>query len=167
MIKENVQITIATSDESEQVIDLLKDSARWLHANHIDQWSYLRNGGEDDEIREAIHNQQTYVLKIDNKIVGTFTLYDKPNEWDTYIWGSLQDDAIYLHRFAVIREDKYKGYGAKIIRWIETEWSGLGKKFIRLDCVAGNEKLNKYYQGTGFKKIGENHDHCMYEKHIL
>lgn len=166
MIEKNFLITIATGDEAEHVIGLLKETAEWLHANNIDQWSYLRGGGEDDEIREAINNQRTYVSRVDHKIVGTFTLYEEPSDWDTYIWGALQDDAVYLHRIAVIRDDKYKGLGAEILRWIERECTGLGKKYIRLDCVAGNETLNKYYQGAGFKKTGVNHDHCMYEKRI-
>jgi GNAT superfamily N-acetyltransferase len=164
---EDISITLATSDESEIVIQLLKDVAKWLNAQNIHQWGYLRNGGEDDEIREGINNRKTYIARINNKVVGTFTLYDIPSQWDTYIWGPVPDDAVYLHRIAVERDYQDKGLGAKLIKWIEIHLKNeINKKYIRLDCVAENERLNKYYVEHDFRLVGVNHDHCKYEKEL-
>jgi len=163
----NISITLAKSAESEMIIKILKDAAAWLHSINVDQWGYLRNGGEDDEICEGINNENTYLARMNSKIVGTFTLYEKQGEWDKYIWGNVPDNALYLHRIATIREEKYRGLGTELIKWIERECKVLEKKFIRLDCVAFNERLNNYYLSAGFKQIGINHDHCRYEKKFL
>lgn len=84
-------------------------------------------------------------------------------------WRSTYEGGTYLilHRIAVKRDARYKGLGSEIISRIEKQFNNLGKKYLRLDCVASNEKLNKYYSESGFNKIGVNHNHSMYQKLLL
>ncbi|GAA0358731.1 GNAT family N-acetyltransferase [Bacillus horti] len=160
----SISISLATREDSDQIIKLLKDTANWLQENNIDQWSYLRNGEEDNELRLAIQQQKTYIATYNDKLVGTFTLYDSPNDWDKYIWGTMPPDALYLHRLATVRDQQNKGVGRMMIDWIEREYKRGDKKYIRLDCVSANEALNKYYRDAGFTFLGIHHDQCKYEK---
>jgi len=164
MIDTKISISLATNDEADVIIGLLKNVAEWLKLNHIDQWGYLRSGEADQEIRDCIKNNKTYVAKLHNKIVGTFTIYEQQNEWDSYIWGDVPDDAIYIHRLAVDREASGKGIGRELLHWIEKNYPAENKKWIRLDCVAGNERLNRYYREQGYTFVGITHDHSKYEK---
>jgi hypothetical protein len=56
-----------------------------------------------------------------------------------------------------------QGMGKNILKWIE-EHCQSDKKYIRLDCVADNHKLNQFYHENGFDFIGETDDHSKYQK---
>ena len=161
----HVQIRLAQKTELNEIIQLLKDSARWLQINEIDQWSYLLSGGEDDEIELAILKNETYVVEYDNRIIGTFTISSNQSKWDLEIWGKKEDRSLYLHRLAVRNEFKGNGLGYKMIRWIEEKFSDQFT-YLRLDCVANNQKLNKFYEAYGFTFFGSIDEFNKYEKRL-
>ncbi|MFK9093750.1 acetyltransferase [Bacillus salipaludis] len=70
-------IQIATKDDSSKVIKMLKRIALWMKDNEINQWRFLLDGGDDEEIEQAITNRETYIVLKDNDIVATFTLLSK------------------------------------------------------------------------------------------
>ena len=43
------EVSVATSKETNQILDLLKDVAKWLREKGIAQWGFLADGGEDEE----------------------------------------------------------------------------------------------------------------------
>ncbi|WP_163272900.1 GNAT family N-acetyltransferase [Chelativorans alearense] len=145
---------------------LLKDAADWLHSRKINQWQFLREGGEDEEIRAGVLSGKTYLARQGREIVGTFTLYSLQSEWDAYIWGERSDDAVYLHRLAVVRDGRGQGIGGKLISWVQDECRNRGNAFLRLDCIARNERLNRYYLHQGFVSLGISRDHSMYQKSL-
>ncbi|GKV56138.1 N-acetyltransferase [Sporosarcina sp. NCCP-2222] len=160
MSKQALDIRKAT--DAVAVITLLKEVAAWLKANEIDQWGFLLEGGEDEEIRQAILSGDTYVVHLENEMVATFTLYPRQSEWDEYIWGKEdQADVLYLHRLAVAPRMMRKDLGKEILHWILDNHS----QPIRLDCVSGHKKLAKFYAENGFTLIGESEDgHYKFQK---
>lgn len=159
----NCQIRLAKEEEGRQVIDLLKEAAAWIQKQGIDQWQYLLDGGEDLEIIKSITEKGTYVMVNDEGIIATFTLYLEQNDWDKHIWGEMPKDSIYLHRLAVKPSYMKNGIGKEIFNWIEDNIQ-TDKKYLKLDCVAGNKKLNKFYQTSGFEFLGVSNDHSKYQK---
>lgn len=159
-------ITLATSKDEEQVISLLKEVAGWLKANEIDQWGFLAEGGEDEEIKQAILSKKTYVVKKDEALVATFTLYETQSEWDQHIWGQLNDSAVYLHRLALTSEAIGTGLGKKILYWLESYIKDKGIDTLRLDCVENNIKLNNFYQDNGYEKVGTYDEHSKFQKNL-
>ncbi len=158
-------IKIATNDDSSEIIKMLKRIAQWLKDNEINQWRYLLDGGDDEEIKQSIHNQETYIVLKDKEIVATFTLLAKQSEWDRHIWGSdHSSESLYLHRIAVIPEYMKKGVGKSILTWIKDNVND--KKYLKLDCVAENSKLNYFYKNNGFELIGITDGHSKYQKKI-
>lgn len=160
------EVSIATSNEADQIIDLLKNVAKWLKEMGIDQWGFLASGGEDDEIRQGIDNKETFIVKKDGEIVATFTLYQTQSQWDQHIWGNLNDDAIYLHRLALPQSKISYGLGKEVLQWIETYLKSEGANMLRLDCLASNYKLNKFYLINGFEKVGASDGHTLFQKRI-
>ena len=117
MTKQTLDIRKAT--EAEPVITLLKEVAAWLKSNEINQWGFLLEGGEDEEIRQAVRSGDTYVVHLDNEMVATFTLYSRQSEWDQYIWGDEeQAEVLYLHRLAVAPHMMRKGLGQEVLQWM-------------------------------------------------
>jgi len=158
-------IKIAQKDESSKVIEMLKQIALWMKGQDINQWGFLLEGGDDEEIEEAIANQYTYIVLKDHDIVATFTLLPNQSEWDRHIWGEdITSNALYLHRLAVIPAYMNIGLGRSILDWIQHKESE--KEYIRLDCVAGNEKLNDFYKKNEFELVGFEDGHSKYQKAI-
>ena len=163
----STQIRLATLKDFEGIVDILKELAGWLKESHINQWSYLLDGGEDEEIKQAIVRKETYVLQRNQEVIGTFTLSGQQSEWDQGLWGAQEDHyAFYLHRLAVRLDQKGSGRGAYMIAWAESHFAS-GERFkLRLDCVKENDKLNEFYRKQGFTFKGAVDDFCLYEKEI-
>ncbi|MDM5317097.1 GNAT family N-acetyltransferase [Fictibacillus sp. b24] len=156
----------ASSDDYEEVISFLKELAQWMKDNEINQWSYLLEGGDDEEIKRAIQQKHTYKVLSDDMMIATFTLSPEQSEWDQHIFGKEEaSDSLYLHRLAVRPQYMNQGIGKEILRWIH-ENLGDGKQFIKLDCVADNVKLNQFYRDHGFEYLGETDNHSKYIKHL-
>ncbi|MFD2444872.1 GNAT family N-acetyltransferase [Bacillus sp. CGMCC 1.16607] len=159
-------ITMATKKDEDQIIKLLKEVTGWLKNKEIEQWGFLAEGGEDEEIKQAIINENTYVVKKDEVLVATFTLYEAQSEWDEHIWGQSNDGAVYLHRLAVTSSEIGSRLGKGVLRWLDGLIKDKGKNKLRLDCVENNTKLNKFYFDNGFEKVGSNDGHSKFQKRV-
>jgi GNAT superfamily N-acetyltransferase len=159
------QIKLATTEESAQVITLLKSVASWLKENEIKQWGYLLEGGDDEEIEQAIANNETYLVVKEGELVGTFTLLAGQSEWDKHVWGTeASTNVIYLHRLAILPTYMKRGLGKSLINWILN--NQYDKEYIRLDCVLENSRLNHFYKENGFELVGTEDGHAKYQKKI-
>ncbi|WP_286182541.1 GNAT family N-acetyltransferase [Bacillus sp. ISL-55] len=161
---EDAQIKLAVKDEGTKVIEMLKKVAQWMREQKINQWQYLLNGGDDEEILEAIKQNETFIILNDEEIIATFTLSTIQSDWDRHIFGGdTEEDSVYLHRLAVSPEHIGKGLGKELLNWIEKNFS-TDKTYLKLDCVADNSKLNQFYLANGFHYLGETDHHSKYEK---
>lgn len=162
---EGFEIKIATNHDSSVIIEMLKQIAQWMKDNDINQWRFLLDGGEDEEIKQAIINQETYIVLKDKNIVATFTLLSKQSEWDRHIWGSdISSKSLYLHRLAITPTYMKKGIGKSILTWIQD--NAREKEYLKLDCVTDNTKLNKFYKCNDFELTGVTDGHSKYQKSI-
>lgn len=159
----------ANGKDANQVIEMLTNAASWLKENGINQWSYLHSGKENHAIEAAISKGTTYVVEDkDGKLLASFNLSSEQNDWDLVLWGGSNEQAVYLHRLVVARNDHNKQIGKKLLTWmIENMTDGM----LRLDCVGHNKVLNQLYQDAGFTFIGS-HDmggklFSKYEQNIV
>ncbi|WP_226537325.1 GNAT family N-acetyltransferase [Fictibacillus halophilus] len=160
------EVKKATVLESDKVISLLKDIAQWMRDKAIQQWSYLLEGGDDEEIHQAIVDQHTYIVLADSEIIATFTLSPDQSEWDQHIFGiDITHDSLYLHRLAVKPEYMNLGVGKNLLKWIKENHHS-NKTYLKLDCVAGNARLNQFYRENGFEYVGETDNHNKYQKEL-
>lgn len=160
------EITIADLNDLDEVLTLLRSVARWLKQKGSNQWETILNGEDDQEMRLAVENKQTYIVKEDKHIIATFTIYLKASNWDIMLWGRDDSKSAYLHKLAVIPDKMGKGLGYEIIHWAEQKLRDEGVDRLRLDCVADNNNLNTFYSGNGFEKVGENHGFTLFEKDL-
>lgn len=162
---EGFTIRLAANEESSEIIKLLKQTAQWIKDNEINQWRFLLEGNQDEEIKQDILNEKTYIVMKDNEIVATFTLLSKQSEWDRHIWGvDPSSKSVYLHRLAVTSSYMKRGMGKSILDWVQNNVSGT--EYLKLDCVAGNKKLNNFYKNNEFELVGLTDGHNKYQKLI-
>jgi len=165
-MKNNIQIKNASMEDSECILQLLREVARWIKEKGINQWGYLLSGGEDEEILKDIVNKKTYIVFKDEQVIATFNVSAEQNEWDKEIWGEdYSTHSLYVHRLGVHPNYMKHGIGAYILNWIEEHFKNK-YEYIKLDCVADNDKLNHFYQRHGYDLVETVDEYNKYQKKI-
>jgi len=169
---QDLLIEKATTEDGSDILELLKSRASDLKSKGSTQWSFLLTGQEDAEIIDLVSKGLFYkvALKSDIKdstsppLSATFMLSDTQEEWDVHLWGQEEtQETVYLHKLAVAMQHKSEGLGDRLVDWIKEHVEELGYSTIRLDCVAGSEKLRDFYTKHGFTLLKIVDDHCLYE----
>ncbi|MDF2629598.1 MAG: GCN5-related N-acetyltransferase [Symbiobacteriaceae bacterium] len=135
---------------------MLVGAAQWIATQGITQWTHYLDGSGKADLVEAISRGEVYLFMREGAPVGTISLAMLPSEWDQVIWGEAAADggAGYVHRLAVARAAAGTGVGEAMLDWAEGRVRAEGGQFLRLDCVAENEGLNRYY-ARRFQARGE------------
>ena len=108
----------------------------------VDQWPERFQ----EFILSGIKRHEIHVGMIDGVVVGTFSL-----TWsDPVFWGTDDSQAGYVHRLAVRTERRGAGLGQYLLNWAQTEIGRADRHLLRLDCLADNAQLRRWYQTIGF-----------------
>ena len=165
-LKDSFRMTQATKKDTEKVLALLLNTAKWFQDNGSSQWEGLLRGIDSHNTEVAIQKGNVFVCKKDEDIAGMVMLLQDPSEWDFGLWGdlALQDqDALYLHRLAINREYADHQLGSEILNWCQEGIYFENKNRIRLDCLAANEFLNAFYRRSGYTYLGEKDGYSLFE----
>lgn len=145
---DRLEVRQARSADLDTVLSILEDAARWMVRQRHSGWtpeSFSRR-----RIAEIIGRCEMYLALLAGQAVGTFAL-----QWsDEETWGTVPDDAGYIHGLAVRRDFAGRGLGRALLRWTENRVSLSKKTYLRLDCTAENDALNAYYRRAGFDYRG-------------
>jgi ribosomal protein S18 acetylase RimI-like enzyme len=132
----------------DEVVAMLSEAARWLLSRGIQQWP---DPFPRERVERLVRRGDFYVALLDGEPVATLAL-----QWaDPAFWGDQPDDAGYVHGLAVRRTHGGRGLGAMLLDWAEAEVGARGREFLRLDCLAENRALRRYYEEQGFEPRGE------------
>jgi ribosomal protein S18 acetylase RimI-like enzyme len=141
-----VNLRSVTQDEFEIVYDVLHENALWLLRKDIIQWPLDWLETKQQEIQEHVELGMYYAVEIDNEIAAIVEIRTSPED----IWENDKILALYIHKLAIRRKFSNENLGRKVINLIESKAVLNGVKFLRLDCVAHNDKLRQYYEANGF-----------------
>jgi GNAT superfamily N-acetyltransferase len=90
---------------------------------------------------------ETWLALSDAALIGTITVdYDDP------AWSDLPGNAAYVHRLSVPMHGT--GLGGNLLAWAAGEAAAIGRDRLRLDCLASNSRLCRYYADLGFRPRG-------------
>src|SRR5215211_7670926 len=145
---DEIRVLQARASDLDTVSSILEEAAQWLVSRDIDQWQ--PGSFSHQRIADRIERGEMYLAELGGQPVGTLAL-----QWsDEEVWGSVTKDAGYVHGIAIRRDFAGKGLGRELLRWAENRAASSGKKYLRLDCIAGNRGLNEYYERAGFNRRG-------------
>lgn len=142
-----MKIRLATSNDLQQVVNVLNKATLDLLKKAIYQWDYPWNV---NKIINEIKNNYSYVLLLDEEIVGTFCIKDI----DCLSKLTFNSKNIYLYQIAIIPEYQGNNYGSEITDFARS-LANERNETIYLDCWAGNEKLKNFYLNNGFEYQGD------------
>ena len=134
----------AIVSDAHYIMNIIQNRCKWLSDNNIEQWNVTKTYNIDYYLGK-INDEKFYVAVQDGKIVGTFMLQEKSQ------YAEYDENIIYIHHLAT--DINYSGIGKIIIEEIKELAKIKLKKVLRLDNIATNDRLNKYYEENGFKKI--------------
>ncbi|MNI80191.1 Acetyltransferase (GNAT) family protein [compost metagenome] len=117
---------------------------------------------------EAVKRGDVFAFREEGKSewAGMMILQWNPSSWDHRLWGNedgFLEDAVYIHRVVVNRAYAGTGLGSAMLKWAETGASYPGKKWLRLDCIASNEALNRFYPACGYQFVREADGFHLYD----
>jgi GNAT superfamily N-acetyltransferase len=128
-----------------EVIAILAESAAWLKTKGILQWP---DRFPESVITGALESGDLYVAMERNQIVATVTL-----QWrDPSFWGN-RNDAAFVHRLAARRS--HAGIGQRVLEWAADQAKSRNRSYLCLDCLSTNERLRRYYEDLGFRRVKE------------
>lgn len=144
-----LRIRPANPEDARDVLAIWTNAAEWQRARGIDQWNPAQFSLEG--AAAAIRDAEVYLAELGHDPVGTYLIV-----WsDSLIWKERDNaESGYIHKLAVRRDLNGMGIGLRLLAHAERQIAGRGKRFIRLDCMADNERLNRYYLGAGYTLVG-------------
>ena len=143
-----MNVRLARPEDVETVADLLDEATRWVGKRGFEQWPlpFPR-----EELCAAVDRNEVYLVEVDGSAAATVTLL-----WDDQMyWGARPPDALYVHKLAVRRKQAGRRIGRAVVEWAEAEARAAGRSFLRLDCLADNPGIRRYYEILGFEHQGD------------
>lgn len=136
-------------EHAADVLKLLREAAGWMESKGINQWTPGQFSIRD--VEDYFSSREVYLAMEGAALAGMFTLQFS----DVQYWGDRNDESYaYLHRLAVAKSYRGLGLGGQMIRYALRIAEERGCTGLRLDTVAHNIKLNRYYQSMGFRYMG-------------
>ena len=149
---DELRIVPARSTDLAQYIDVMEEIAEWLERRRIKQWRAGSFRLSVDYYADSIQQQEVQLAFIGDQLVGTLrVLLREPIVWPEVA----DDDSVYVHSLAVRRVWAGQGLGLRMLEWAGNRAVSIDRSYVRLDCMANNEFLRRYYEQAGFADRGE------------
>ena len=136
----------ANINDIDVILELYSERMQWFKDNNIKQWTRYLSNHPKSEFEEAISNKNYYIVKDSGKIIAGFELSTNSKDWKDSI-----TLAYYISK--IVTKVGYKNIGDFIFKECKEIAKRDGKKYLRLDCIKSNEKLNNIYEKHNFKLI--------------
>ncbi len=147
---DELRIAPAQEKDLDTVLGILDEAAEWLASKGIPGW-WRAGSFSREAFLDQIRLGEVYIARLGREAVGTITL-----QWtDRVFWKEAPPDAGYAHKLAVRRAYAGRGLGLAMLEWAGRRASVARKKFLRLDCMADNQRIRVYYEKAGFTHRGD------------
>ena len=136
----------AQSADVDLVREILLEAERWLRAKDESLWR--EDELSADALRRDVEAGLYYLAESDGVGVGTLRF----DLGDTLTWPDVPDrESTFVHRLAVRRSHAGGRVSHVLLRWAADRTVELGRRYLRLDCVASRPKLRALYERFGFR----------------
>ena len=146
-------LTIARAGAADYdgVMTILREAADWISARGNPPWNHWYMAAGERILRDRLVHHEVYLARRDAVAVGTVTI-----QWnDAETWGErgLDGHAGYIHGIAISRSVGGMRVGERLLEWAVETIAARGRQFARLDTIASNAALCRYYEERGFRPL--------------
>ncbi|GEK20183.1 GNAT family N-acetyltransferase [Cellulomonas xylanilytica] len=140
----------ATPADVDDIHALRRSLEDWMAEHGTVQWP--RGSLTRERIAAQVDAGEWWVVLDDRLgLVGTVRLL-----WtDPDFWGDDHTPAVYVHGLMVDRRAAGQGLGTTLLDWAAARGGDAGVGLFRLDCRTTNPVLRTYYEGHGFRAVGQ------------
>jgi GNAT superfamily N-acetyltransferase len=140
---------MARGEDLPEVLDILSDASRWERAQGIeDPWP---SPFPAERVSPGLDRGEVFLASSEGAAaIATVNL-----AWeDLRFWGEQPPNSGYVHRLAVRRSHAGQGVGRSLLEWADGRVRERDRELLRLDCLANNSRLCRYYLDLGFVPSG-------------
>ncbi len=170
-----MEITKTGVADIESLMEIFREAQGTIAALGIDQW---QNGYPSvPVVEDDVARQQSYCVRHDGKICGTFVLVDYEPLYDNiedghWATGDGSRDYLAMHRVAVAVVMRGHGVADQMINFAADCARRAGKRSLRVDTHRGNVVMRRMLEKNGFAPCGIIHlangdPRVAYEKIIV
>jgi len=142
----------AVAGDESTVLAIMRDAANWLKDRGINQWNGMLTPKGEELVHQRVKEGVAYLASLNGEKLGTITIL-----WEDFqIWDEKGRDGLagYIHGLAILRKYAGKNLGREILNWAMRRIKSQ-KSIVRLDCMAENQGLCRYYEQLGFQTVGQ------------
>jgi len=133
-------------DEVRAIAEVVTAAASWANEHGDHAWPVPF---PPERVAEPVDRGELFVAEVDGELAGSVVL-----RWeDPAFWGDQPPIAGYLHMLAVRHDRPVRGLGRQLVRWAAGHVRERGRSLLRLDCLASNARIIRYYEDQGFRGI--------------
>ena len=154
---------LAAPGDEDAVVAIYTEIGTWLHEQKGVTRQWFRQLPPEDA-RQFIDTGELYLAYLGEEHVGALRLTPEPDR----LWTE-NPAALYLHSLAVRRAYAGHNLGRAMLSWVEDQARAAGKERQRLDCMADNLVLRRYYIEAGYTPLGIHPQYrgfALFEKYL-
>ncbi len=156
-----------------QIMKIIKQAQKFLKNSQIDQWQ--NNYPNAITIKNDINNDCSYLIEINNRVVGTLAIiFDREATYDKIYFGEWKTNSDYvtIHRIAIDNDFKGSNIGKTLIDKTVLLAQKKCFKSIRIDTHRDNLIMQKFLLKNNFYYCGviylsDGNERLAYERVIV
>ena len=137
------------AEEATSVQQILVENGQWMLSKGIDQWPIEWLESIADDISTSVSEGRFWCFDSDDEIVAVVEVRHDPEQ----LWGLDTEPSSYVHKLAINRSHHSSSLGSKLLGAVIERARLQKRRYVRLDCVASNERLRSYYENQGFRFV--------------
>ena len=149
-----MKIELSTRENLKDILNIINQAKLYMKENGINQWN--EDYPKIESLENDILNKNSYVVKDNNKIIGTFVLIFGDEKSYQKIEGSWKTDLPYgtLHRVAIDNSYKGKGVASFILDFAENMAREKNIFSLRIDTHRDNISMRRFIEKSNFNFCG-------------
>ena len=145
-----MHIEQALPNEAATVAAVLNEAAQWLATDGRPLWSAIDVGLE--RVQRDTDAGRYFIARQSGEVAGVMRLDTE----DPFFWPEIETgSSAFVHKLAVRRRWAKQGVSTALLAFARERALGLGRKHLRLDCVADRTALRSLYERFGFSLHSE------------
>lgn len=134
------------------IIELFEAAAVWLEGEGVLQWPTRVSPHFRKFLRQKVTEGNVFVAQgQDGRLKGHIRFDFEAGK----VWHDNPVETAYVRGLVIANEVRGQGVGAGLLDWAQDYAREMGCVRLRLDCLAENGRLRRYYRDYGFTLLGE------------
>ncbi|MCZ6854821.1 MAG: GNAT family N-acetyltransferase [Gammaproteobacteria bacterium] len=156
---QDVEVRAASAEEFWQYVRWLEKTASWMEGRDIEQWTADSIAAQKTLLEKAWRRGELVITLEDGIPIAGALVSRSPSIEVEQLWSDVPTPdsrtQAYMQKMVIDPDRRGAGLGASVLDALEDYARALNCSGVRLDCVARNQFLPRFYQDAGYFPRGE------------